>query len=217
MEERQLDSKKRYFYAFVIGTIVFLIVFGITYFLSYLEFQRISNLQSNSAYRIFEDKLDFSIFEKDMCPETSFKEVTQDLNFQGRIIDDLEKKLGKSDQSVLSRKKFYTLVELEHFEFVKTLNQECKLGMNTILFFYSNEKGDLKNSEDVGKLLGAVYTKNQNNLIIYSFDINLNSDLIKKLKEKYGIKESTTVIINEQYVVINPDNINQIEKYLSEE
>ena len=137
------------------------------------------------------------------------------MHFQGRIIDDLERKLGKNNKGVLFRKKFYTLIELEHFEFVKYLSDNCKYPLNTILFFYSNEGLKLDRSEEVGRLLGEVHLENSEDLIIYSFDINLDSILITELKEKYDVDASPTILINEKYKIVDPTNINEIESYLN--
>lgn len=213
---RAFLSKKRYIAAVVIATIAFLFVFAVSYSLSYLEFQRISNLQTGVGYDIFEDKLDYSFFGSSLCNTTSFEKVSQDLRFQGVIIDELERKLGKQDENVLLRKKFYSLIEIEHFEFVKEFNLKCNSKINTILFFYSNNKSKIDQADEAGKILGVVSNKN-NNLIIYSFDFDLNSDLVNKIEAKYNITDSDVpvIIINGEIKLNMPSNIKEIEKYLS--
>ena len=210
---RPVQSKKRYVISFIIGTVVFILILLLGYYLSYIEFFRVSQAQTDLAYTIFEDKLYFNLFNQSYCSNTSYSKVSEDLGFQGRIIDDLEKKFGKNHEGVLLRKKFYTLVELEHFEFVKNMNKQCKTNVSTIFFFYSNEKDDLGNGEELGKLLGVVYSKHPN-LVIYSFDINLKSELIRKLKEKYKIDGPNILIVNDNFKLINPQNIKEIEVYL---
>lgn len=213
MENRKIQSKRRYVLAFIIGTLIFMLGFIITYSISYLEYLRISDVQGALSYEIFQDKLKYSFFGEDICSLSSMKKISEDLGFQGRIIDDLERKLGKNDERVLFRKKFYTLVLLEHFEFVNTLNKNCNITIPTILFFYSNEEKEAKESEDLGELLGAVYQRNQT-LVIYSFDINLDSRIITDLKGKYNITEPNTLIINNKKRISNPKNIKEIEKLL---
>lgn len=213
---RAFSSKKRYVAAVIIATIVFLLVFAVSYSLSYLEFQRISNLQTGVGYDIFEDKLGYSFFGSSLCDTTSFEKVSQDLRFQGIIIDDLERKLGKQDENVLLRKKFYSLIEIEHFEFVKAFNGKCNPKVDTILFFYSNNESKESKSEEAGKILGVVSSKNKE-LVIYSFDFDLNSDLVNKMETKYNIigSEVPVIIINEKTKLDMPANIREIEKYLA--
>lgn len=217
MEDRKFKSKNRYLWSFVISTCVFILLVLASYSISYFELKRISDLQGEVAYAIFEDKLDYTLFEEGLCEEESFEAISRDLNFQGRIIDDLENKFGKDDSVVLFKKKFYTLVELEHLEFVNLLNARCDLDMSTILFFYSNEKGDLGRSEEVGRILDAVHSRNSDSLMIYSFDINLDSELIEKLKKKYNVVDSPSLVINEGDLVFNPQNIEDIEPHLERE
>ena len=211
---RPVQSKKRYFLALLIGTVVFILVFLLSYYVSYLEFQRISTFQTETAYEIFKDKLNYALFDEDICSETAFKEISNALGFQGRLIDDLENKLGKNDENVLFRKKFYTLVELEHLEFIKLLNEKCDSGINTILFFYSNERNDLGKSEELGRLLDIVHSRNEN-LVIYSFDINLDSDLIGSLMGLYEVNKSSVIVINDEHKLINPQKLSEIENYLN--
>jgi hypothetical protein len=214
MKTRKIQSSKRYILAFIIGTAVFILGFAITQSVAYLEYQRISNMQTMLSYDIFQDKLKYSLFNEDICSHESYTEISENLAFQGRIIDDLENKLGKDNEDVLFRKRFYSLVEAEHFEFINQVNEKCSTKINTILFFYSNLPDDLDNSEQTGRLLTTVANSNQN-LIIYSFDINLNSKIVELLKQEYNIKNSPTIIINSQHKIKNPSNSAQIEEFLN--
>ncbi|MFA5174174.1 MAG: hypothetical protein WC438_03255 [Candidatus Pacearchaeota archaeon] len=213
MENRPIQSGRRYLLAFIIGTSIFLLGFALTYSISYIEFNRISGLQEETSYQIFKDKLYFSFFEQETCSLSSFEKISTDLRFQGKIIDDLEKKLGKNDARVLSKKRFYSLVELEHFEFVKQMNEKCNSNIPTILFFYSNKDEDIDKSENVGSFLDAMVSNNPK-LIVYVFDINLDDDLVKELKTKYNVNSSPTLIINENTLLMNPRNIAEIEDFI---
>jgi len=211
--KRKLQSRKRYVLAFIIGTLIFIFGFLLTYSISYFEFQRISDFQGITSYNIFDNKLRVSLFNEDICSAISFKKVSDDLAFQGAIIDDLEKKFGKNNKDVLFRKKFYNLVELEHFEFVNQVNEECNKSIPTILFFYSNEERNLSTSEDAGKLLDSLKNRNPE-LLVYSFDINLDSELIEKLIKKYEIEISPTIILNDRIKLEDFRSIDEIEAEL---
>lgn len=217
MKPRKIENKMRYVWALLIGTVIFILGFAITYSVAYFEFQRVTSLQGPTSYEIFQDKLQFSLFGKNICLENEYKEVSKDLAFQGGIIGALEEKLGKDNKDILFRKKFYTLILLEHLELVNTLNKECDKTINTILFFYSNEKEDVEASEDVGGILGILHERNKNNLFIYSFDMNLDSELITLLKEKYSVSAPMKIILNDNQTFISLSNINEIESLLKPE
>src|SRR3989344_1056183 len=125
MERRKLTNRRRYLLSFTIGTLIFAIGFLISYSIAYIELQRIVSLQDPSSYEIFKDKLRYTLLKKDLCEQDGYKEISEDLRFQGSIIGDLEEKLGKENPSVLFRKKFYTLILLEHFEWVNLINENC--------------------------------------------------------------------------------------------
>lgn len=202
MEDRRIQSKSRYLIAFVIGTLIFVAGFALTYGISYAELVRINSLQQDTAYDIFSDKLKYSFFNEDICSVESYNSVSADLGFQGRMIDDMERKFGKTNDRVLFRKKFYTLVELEHFEYIKDRNTKCSSFVNTVLFFYSNTE-NLKASEEAGRILATV-PEDGRSVVIYSFDVDLNSELVTMLKEKYNITSTHMIVVNEgQAVEIN--------------
>lgn len=213
MTNRKLQSKSRYIKAFVFATLVFILGFAMSYGVSYIELSRINSLQQSISYDIFSDKLDYSLFGEDICSIESYNEISKDLGIQGKIIDDLENRFGKEDKSVLFRKEFYTLALIEHFEFVKERNLMCEDFVNTILFFYSNEEEDLQDSEEIGRLLEIIHSKNEK-LVIYSFDINLRSKLMKNILNKYGIDKEGILIINNNQFIENPRNLTEIESNL---
>ena len=214
-KKREIQSSTRYFLSFLIGTLIFLLGFVIVYSVYYLEYQKILQKQTEMSYDIFEDKLKYSLFDEDICSEGAYEDISEDLAFQGDLIFKLEEQLGKYDKNVIERKKFYSLILVEHFDFVKYLEQNCNFSMNTILFFYSNDKELIAQSDELGRILSVVYTRNPEDVVIYSFDVNLDSDLTRILKEKYNVTEAPMVIINEKDRLYGINNINNIEGYLN--
>jgi len=214
MEKRKYKDKKRYLWAALIAAAAFFIVFEVSYFISYLEFERVASLQDPISYQIFGDKLEYTLFGKNICDGDSFQKISADLGYQGQLIGQLEERFGINDERVIFRKKFYTLVQLEHFEFVKLINEECNQSINSILFFYSNKEADLDNSEQIGELLAPIYQRNKDNLVLYSIDLNLDSDIVRSLNENYEIGNEPVIILNENQRFTKINNINEIEKYL---
>lgn len=212
MANRQIQSGWRYFFAFLIGTFLFILGFLIVNGINYLEYQRIGQVQDVIAYEIFSDKLAFTLFGEEICSDESYRKISEDLSFQGRIIDDLEKKFGKDDPRVIEQKKFYSLILLEHFEFVRLRNDNCGDYVHTILFFYSNTQDYLKESEELGRILGSVHARNED-LVIYSFDVNLDSNLIELLKDRYYVERPLEILIDEVVKVSEPKDIDEIERH----
>lgn len=195
MLERSVESKGRYVASLVIGTIIFLLIILLSFAVAYFQHSRVVSLQGETAYALFEEKLRYTFFGEDLCLKSNFKKLTEHLGVQGRFLDDLEKKLGKDDSRVLEGKKLYTVLLLEHLQHVDRYNTECDEPVNTILFFYSNSGDNADSSEKMGRILDSVYSLNSNTAI-YSFDVNLKSNVIELLKKKYAIEKAPTIIIN---------------------
>jgi hypothetical protein len=209
----KIQSKKRYLLAFLIGTFIFINGFVVTNIILSIQFNRLSQFQDQISFTIFEDKLNYRLFDADPCTIDNFNKISKSLNHQGRSIANLEEKFGKNNNKVKFRKIFYSLVELEHFEFINEINEKCEKDFLTILFFYSNHQRDIDKSEMAGKLLDHIAQKNEN-LIIYSFDINLDSEIIQNLKELYKIEESPTIIINKNKKISGNIQLEDIEENL---
>ena len=181
MKTRKIQSKKRYVLAFIIGTVVFFLVIGISYSVALFQYTRITNLQGILAYSLFEQKSLYTFFGDDICSGENFRKISESLGNQGKTLEDLEKKFGKDNRQILERKKFYSVLLLEHLDYVNSYNENCEPKMNTILFFYSNiENSDI--SDSAGRVLDGVGSQNQR-VLVYSFDINLDSSIIHGLKE----------------------------------
>ena len=211
---REVQSKRRYLLAFLIGTFIFINGFVLTNIIISVQFDRVSQFQDETSYAIFAEKLNYELFEGDLCSTDSFNKISQDLGYQGASIGDLEEKLGKNNQAVQFRKEFYSIVELEHFEYIKDVNEACDQKFSTILFFYSNRGDDLDKSERAGRLLDLIRERNDN-LVVYSFDLNLNSEIIQNLINLYDIEESPTLIINNNKRVSGNIQLEDIEDNLN--
>jgi len=213
MKNREFDSKIRYLWAFIIGTIIFFLGFFITYLVSQAEMRSVGLIQNQLSYGLFEQKVISSFFIKNGCKDDSFRDINRHRTIQGRAIASMEDRFGKENVIVLERKKFYTLIQVAHLEFIEKRRKECNDSMNVLIFFYSNQQRDEESSTRVGNLLDVVLERNPN-LQIYSFDYFLDSKLIELLKEKYSITEYPIVVNIDGEKVINPRKIDEIEELI---
>jgi len=213
MEQRKIQNKKRYLLSFVIGTFIFLLVFLLTNAISKIELNRMDGIIGIIAQNIFKDKLMYSFFNEPLCSEESFGKISRDLAISGSLIGSLEDKLGKTDRNVLKQKEIYTLILLEHLEFLKDYNIKCNSSLQNILFFYSNEDSKIKKSETIGKVLDVIGNRYPQ-ISIYAFDVNLDTLLIQSLLKKYQITEAPAIIINEKVTLTEIESSKDIEKYL---
>jgi len=123
----------------------------------------------------------------------------------------LETRLGKNDKQVLEQKKIYTILQIKHFLAMKEYKEKCNSNITLILFFYSNQKEDMGNSERTGFILQNLKAQNINDILVYSIDYHLDLSLVSTLKSVYNITIPDTVLVNEKEKLEKIQNINDIE------
>jgi hypothetical protein len=199
----------RLIWAFVIATGIFIIIFVIANSVSYLNYQYIVN-QNNvieEAIGVLEDYPEF-----DICEDSSLFLASEQLDIVGNRMSLLEQRFGKNDPRVLEQKKLYSLLEFRHFELVKEFSNKCPQNYTTIVFFYSNIDGKQIASETISYMLSLYKEQGNESVMVYSYDYDLDSELIEELKEKYGFDFAPKISINEGEPFY-PKNIQDLENY----
>lgn len=198
--------------AFILATLIFVGTFLIGYSVAYAKYREVTKSQETLRYNL----LSFDIEKKlvsENCSKFNPYLFSGSMDELGNVLGILEERLGKKDAEVLAQKKIYVLLELQHMFYVLEHNSKCPNKVNTVFFFYSNEIDDKSLSEKTGFMLSSIKNSGKE-VMIYSFDWNLNSDAINLLKEKYGVGFSNTVIINEKTKLVNPSNVQEVLRYL---
>lgn len=213
MPKREVKDKRRYFYALTIAIFLFILGFLISYSLNLFEFERVSNLQDAIYYDFYANQLSYDFFNEKNCDTGLVDKLSESLDFEGDMLNKFEQKFGKDNSKVLDMKKYYFLIQLSHFNFMKQIKKDCDLDYSFILFFYSNDKTHLDKSERIGNLLNY-FKKLYPSVLIYSFDSESPSPLIRNLKSKYNVTESVSIILDEKVKLNDIEDISQLEEYL---
>ncbi len=208
MEQERPLYPKRIVLAFIIATIIFAAGFLLSYALSYSKYQAMAIYQEDIRYDLLEIELEKQILISS-CKNFDFDLISSQLDNMGSTLTILEERLGKDDKKVIEQKKIYSMLEIQHFLLIQDYNKKCNYAIPTILFFYSNEKEFLDKGEKIGYILGSFKNKNKD-VMIYSFDFNLDSNLMRVLKNKYNVIQPNTIIINEKISIYKLDNISEL-------
>lgn len=212
-------EEKRRFYGFRIGLallitiIVFISIFFISYGISYYKSKSIAVSQEKIHYSLLNYYLKNQLLVSS-CLSPIPSDFSTELDSIGGYITTLEKRFGKTSNEVLEQKKIYSMLELQHYNLIKTYNAECNKNLSIIFFFYSNNEAFIDSAERRGFILSSLKTQNKN-VMIYSFDYDLNFDIIQLLKKKYNITEPNTILINEKIKLLQLGNIDEISPYLN--
>mgnify|MGYP001077021457 CR=1 FL=1 len=180
-----------YLAAFIIS----LIIFGVGVWVG-LQIENEVNSQLLREMHTINNKMlllsNFLLLEN----ETSFcryieNEITvfDDETFQiGKQIGFMEEKRGIDEEL----KKMYMELEFRDYLLSKKLTERCGTGQNIILYFVSSSNCTIckKQGEEISKVKKDTKTK------VYTFDIDVESELVNALIERYNITTIPSIIIN---------------------
>ena len=201
---------RRLFLAFVIATIVFILIFSVAYSVSYLNYKGITT--ENNIILDALNRLDH-VLEGESCDDLLLFQSSESLDLVGSKLSLLEKRFGVNDPRVLEQKKLYTDLEMKHFLIIKGFNENCGRDFLPIFFFYSNAQNKQDDSELISSILSSFKRSHSSRVMVYSFDSNLDHEGISKLKERHGLIEVPVVVVNESEVVYIR-NIRDLEVFL---
>lgn len=146
------------------------------------------------------------------CNTAVIDTVSQKLDYLGSIITTLENKKGKFDSDVLELKKLYTDIEIRHALLVQSRDAKCGQVHNIILFFYSNT-AECKAQVDKTAFIADYMRNKYDNVKVYSFDSDLNSDVVSVLKNQYKIAGCSGIVLNDKKIE-NVTNSQQLENVI---
>ena len=197
-EDRKINWQKITL-AFLIA--VFMFTFGL--FIGFLAKTLIQGATidlQNSVRNEIVNLETIDLLEKDnVCENYSINLISEKLDYTGELISLLEIKKGKADTEVLELKKLYTMLEVRHMLLMEEKNRLCDQDYDIFLFFYSNDENCEDDVEKTSFILSYL-RKKYDNVRVYSFDSNLDSDLVKILMSKYSVTSCKVVILNGEKV-----------------
>ena len=194
VEAREIDYN-RIILAFLIATLFFSIGILLGYIVRMTLQENTITLQD----KLKNDILDFETISLMQitypCNALILDRSSEKLDSIGSMITVLESKKGKYDSVILELKKSYSILELRHFLLIKDRNEKCSNNYTAILYFYSNTK-ECKDSVDKVSFILSYLRNKESNIRVYSFDMNLDSDIISIFKKEYGIDGCYGVVLD---------------------
>jgi hypothetical protein len=182
-----------YLTAFVIS----LVIFGVGIWVGLqieqeVNSQLIQNIQSTNNKMLLLSNLllleNDSAFCKYIEKEMS---VFDDETYQiGKQIGFMEEKRGIDEDL----KKIYMELEFRDYLLSKKINEKCNSKQNIILYFVSSSNCSI--CKEQGEKISAA--KEGTNTRVYTFDIDIESELISSLLQKYNISRTPSIIINDK-------------------
>jgi len=196
MSSRRDFPKQKFAAAFILTLFIFLLVLVTNSFLNDAKLNRLNSIYDDLRIDTLNAELQYALLSENPCLALNFKPLNNELFELGNKLTYMEEQQGKKNQQVLSLKKYYSILEARHWLFIKKASQECNTNATPILYFYSNEP-DCKNCETQGFVFSYV-KKVMPDILVYSFDVNLDSSAIYTLKINYNVTTTPSFVINEK-------------------
>jgi len=209
---RSKIETKKYVFAFVITTVVFLGALLISNGFSARRLAEVKTIENKISLDILSSETQFALLKESSCKaidhSTAFSE---ELGSLASKLSYMEDNLGSSNPDVINLKKYYSLLQIKDYLLIAQVKEKCGTKPITIIYFYSN-KGDC----DECKKEGYVLTKLREEypeLRIYSFDYNLDLSALKTMKSIQGVRNAlpALVIWDENYYGFKtPEDVEKI-------
>lgn len=196
--KRPKSDWRVYLGVFIITTIIFIAGILIGNTTSEHKLEEVKNLQDILKTETLDIELQYTLSEEEPCEYLNTTPLTKQLYDIAVKLTYMENILGKNNEEVIQLKKYYSLLEISNWLFEKKLNKLCNKNIAPILYFYSN-LGDCEVCDEQGFVLTYLREKYESQILIYSFDINLELESLNFIKKKYNITTKTpTIIIKEK-------------------
>lgn len=195
---------KRYGFALVISTVIFLSGFLASNVLTNKKLENLKNVEDNISLNILSSETEYDILKEVSCD--NFKNQTALTKEIGELADNLSilESSTENDERIISAKKRYSLLLIKDYLLSKRLSENCGTKPTFVIYFYGNADicPECVKTAYALSSLRSDYEK----LRVYSFDYNLDLSLIKTFASLYGVKENelpAVIINNKRYGSLN--------------
>jgi hypothetical protein len=189
--------------------ITFLIIGTIAYAVSYLNGQRVAQLneiENQLSTDTLSVETQYTLLANAPCSDftststTESTSLSQEVSDLGDKLAYAEDRLGATDPQVLQLKDQYTLLEIRDYLLTKQLSTTCHITPTVVLYFYSNVPNECINCDRAGVALSYL-RQTYPRLRVYSFDYHLNLAALNTLKSLEKVQQPfpAFVIDGKQY------------------
>jgi hypothetical protein len=185
-------SWTKYLAVFAITSLVFLIGLLIGSYMTGLKLQQVQDLEQSLRMDTMAMELQYLFLSQEPC-ETDTGLITDELYQIGERLDYMENSLGADNAQVQSLKKYYSLLEIRHWLFLKTITERCESDLKFVLYFYSADEKDCPRCVEQGYAL-TFLRKEYPNIRTYSFDVEISNPALDIVKKTY-IRDYTNLPI----------------------
>jgi len=194
MVDRKKPIARLYAFALVLTILIFLIGVLLGGSIANLKLGKLAKLEREMKTKIMDLELQFLLAEENPC-DSELPQLAEELYQIGGKLNYMEKQKGIDDPDVLELKKYYSMLQIRHWLFLRKVKKKCNKDLHLILYFYSNEPKKCDRCADQGIIL-TYLRKKYPNVRVYSFDVDLDCGAIKTLIKNFKIDLVPAVVVD---------------------
>lgn len=213
MYQHEPNDWRKYVIVLFITSTIFISGLWISNYLSNKKIDQLKNIEGKISLDLLSSETQFSLLQELSCKDVSTTVLSSELNSLADKITFSENNIGNDDDSVVSLKKYYSLLEIKDYLLMKKITERCGQKSIFILYFYKNDNCD--DCTKQGYVLTSLREKYPN-LRVYSFDYNLDLSSIKAMTSIYKVPDNLPAIVINGKVYSGFKTIEEIEKTFPE-
>jgi hypothetical protein len=164
------------------------------YFLTSGKVSQLTELQNEIYTQSLSLDALFDLASENLCDEEGLIPINNQLNELGDKLTIIEEDARRSLEAQLLAEQ-YVALEVKHFLLINEINKVCSKKYSTVLYFFSPERSECSDCSAQGTLLTEAKRSNPE-LMIYSFNWNIDSPVVNRLLSDYDVNGIPTLIIN---------------------
>jgi len=164
------------------------------YFLTSGKVSQLTELQNEIYTQSLSLDALFDLASENLCDAKGLIPINNQLNELGNKLTIIEEDASRSLEAQLLAEQYIAL-EVKHFLLINEINSECGEKYSTVLYFFSPDRVECSNCAAQGALLTEV-KEQMPELMIYSFNWNVDSPVIDRLLLDYDVDTIPTLVIN---------------------
>ena len=209
MNQHEPTDWKKYIIVFFVTCTLFGTAFYLSNYFNNKKINQLREMQDQIYVDLMASETQFSLLEELSCKDVSTTVLSSELNSLADKIASSENNMGSDDTSVVSLKKYYSILEIKDYLLMKKITERCGQKPIFVLYFYKNDK--CSDCTKQGYVLTSLREKYPN-LRVYSFDYDLDLPAIKSMRSIYKVADKLPALVINGKVYSGFQSVENVEK-----
>ena len=192
MHQHEPNDWKKYVIVLFITSTIFVSGLWLSNYLGNKKIDQLKSIENKISLDLMSSETQFDLLQEISCKDISNTVLSSEINSLADKISYTENSMGSNNDTVISLKKNYSLLEIKDYLLMKKITERCGQKSIFILYFYQNDKCEECTKQ--GYVLTSLHEKYPN-LRVYSFDYNLDLSAIKAMISIYKVPDSMPAIV----------------------